>query len=302
MTAVHHSTQTLRGTLRSHKVLAADGWGRGELEVGGISITLVGKLLNVRPGDTVEVIGEQATHPKYGDQFNVKSCTPVPPDTAEGVVLWMTSRLPDVGAARARALVEAFGDQLWSTIEREPLKLTQVAGITVERAHAIAAAYAEVSHEREHMSLLRGWGLTQNQIAKCMAAWGSLASVVDRVRADPFELANVVDGFAFKRADRVAQKMGIALDAPGRIRAAIIYTLDLSAAQDGHCFMWGRRLLEVAAGLLTVDPALVITQIFAVVEMQRCVRRGPRVYSIKLDRAEEACAVSIARMLERQAS
>jgi len=301
MPAVEHTTQKLRGTLRSHKVLAADGWGRGELEVGGLCVTLVGKLLNVRPGDTVEVIGEHSRHDKYGEQFTVKSCTPVQPDTADGVVLWMASRLPDVGASRARALVEAFGESLWSIIEREPLKLMEVSGITEARALAIATAYAEVSHEREHMSQLRGWGLTESQVAKCLATWGSLASVVEHVRADPFELASIVDGFGFKRADQVARKMGIALDAPGRIRAAILYTLELSA-QDGHCFMWGGRLREVAADLLSVSPDLVINQIFAVLEMQRCVKRGARIYSVKLDRAEEACAVSIARMLERQAS
>ena len=304
--AVQHEPQKLRGLLRAHKVLTADGWGKGELDIGTADgpmepIIVVGKLLNVRVGDTVEVIGEASTHPKFGLQFKVTSCTPVPPDTRQGVVLWMASRLPDVGATRARALVDAFGETLWSIIETAPMRLTEVTGITEARALAIAAAYAEVSGEREHMVLLRNWGLTDSQVAKCIGTWGSLATVVEHVRADPFELAMVVDGFGFLRADKVARKMGIALDAPGRIRAAILYMLDVSAVE-GHCFMWGGRLRAMAASLLGVHEDLVVNQIFAVLEMQRCVRRGARVYTVKLDKAEAACAASIARMLERQAS
>lgn len=301
--AVQHDTQTLRGILRAHKVLTADGWGRGELHVHGdeFPMNVVGKLLNVRVGDTVEIIGEHTTHPKYGAQFKVSSCTPVQPDSTEGIVLWMASRLPDVGATRARALVDTFGDRLWRVIETQPMTLTQVTGITEARALAIAAAYAEVSSEREHMVLLRGWGLTDGQVGRCIKTWGSLATTVERVRADPFELASVVDGFGFLRADKVARKMGIALDAPGRIRAAILHMLEMSAA-DGHCFMWGGKLRELAAKLAGVHEDLVVKQIFAVLETQRCVRRGARLYTVRLDQAEAACAQMIARMLERQVS
>lgn len=304
MPAVEQQTVTLKGSLVNHRVLTPAGWSIGDIEVPGnpCLVRLVGKLLNVRVGDTVEVRGFHSTHPKYGDQFQVQSCTPVQPDTSAGVVLWMTSRLPDIGATRARALVETFGADLWSIIEKEPQRLTEVAGITEKRALAIGAAYAEVAHEREHMSLLRGWGLTENQINRCRGAWGTLSSVVEHVRADPFELASVVDGFGFKRADHVARKMGIAMDAPGRIRAAILYMLEHAATQDGHVFMWGGKLRELSARLLGVPEQLVIAQIFAVIEMQRCVRRGARVYAAKLDRAEDGCAKNLLRLLERQSA
>lgn len=287
--------------LVGHKVFTADGWGKGNLEVPGEDFTVIvtGKLLNVRTGDSVEVIGGYVTDPKYGRQFKVDSCTPYVPDSTDGIVLWMVSRFPDVGRTRAHAMIARFGDALWKVIAEEPARLAEINGITVERAAAISAAYKSVAHEREHMTRLRGWGLTDKQVARCLEAWGDLAIVIERIRADPYELASVVDGFGFKRADRVAMAMGIKPDAPSRIRAGIMYTLDEGAAE-GHCFLWGEMLRNMAARLLGVERALIVKEIFAVCEMRRVVRRGARVYSIRYDRAEAACAAVIVRMLERK--
>lgn len=288
----------LKGALIEHRVFSADGWGKGKLQLTeGEQVTVIGKLLTVRVGDTCELTGSYVEHPTYGAQFQVKSCTPVQPNTSDGVVLWMVSRLPDIGATRARALVDHFGAQLWTVIEHEPSRLTEIPGITQARAQAVADAYKLVAHEREHMTTLRGWGMTDGQVAKCMAEWGTLAVVVERIRTDPYELAQVVDGFGFKRSDRVALAMGIARDAPARIRAAILYVLDLSAQNEGHCYLAGARLRAGAIELLGVSSDLIVPQIFAVCELRRIVRRGWRVYAVKLDRAEAACARAIENLL-----
>lgn len=301
MTAITHQQITLRGTLLAHKVFTADGWGKGNLEVPGEEFTVIvtGKLLNVRPGDQVEAIGFYVEDPRWGRQFKVSSCNPVLPDSATGIVRWMMSRLPDVGEMRAHQLVARFGKDLWRVVEHEPQKLCEVKGITPARAEAIKAAYMQVAHEREYMVKLRGWGLTDNQVGKCKAAWGDLGIVVERIREDPFQLASVVDGFGFKKADRVARAMGMRDDAPARIRAGILYMLD-QGAQEGHCFLWGGMLRDMAMRMLGVNKDLVVKEILAVCEMQRIVRRGARVYSIRLERAEAACAVAVKRMLDRK--
>ena len=294
------STQvvTLRGSLSEHRVFTADGWGVGTVALKGkADVSVVGKLLNVRVGDTIELVGEYVEHPRFGQQFKVRSCTPVQPDSLDGVVRWMSSRLPDIGESRARDLVERFGDSLWTVIEADCEKLTEVKGITVERAHAIAEAYKKVAAEREQMVKLRGWGLTDNQVAKCLMAWGDLENVVDKIKEDPYELAQVVDGFGFKKSDRVALAMGIARDAPSRVRAGILYVLDCGASE-GHCFLWGARLRDVSAELLGVPQKLVIDQIWAVCEMKRIVRRGARVFATRLDRAEQRCADRVNVMLQ----
>ena len=297
MTMLEHKTVTLRGSLIMHRVITADGWGTAQVETGvGELVSCTGKLLSVRVGDAVELEGSWTDHPSYGRQLKVRSCIPVTPDSAEGAVRWMASRLPDIGERRARALCEAFGDALWHVIEHEHVRLTEVEGITAARAEAVRTAYLTVAGEREYMVTLRGWGLTDGQVARCVAAWGELRSVVEHVRADPYELAAVVQGFGFLRADKVARAMGIAPDAPARIRAGIVHMLD-QGASEGHCYVAGGKLRDMAARMLGVPESLIVPQIFAVVEAGRVVRRGWRVYSARLDAAEQACASALLRIL-----
>jgi len=296
MAAIEHETIRLRGSLVTHRVITADGWGTAQVETSvGELVSCTGKLLSVRVGDAVELHGSWTEHPSFGRQLKIKSCTPVVPDSAEGAVRWMTSRLPDIGEKRAKAMCETFGEKLWHVIEYEHVRLTEVDGITAARAEAVHTAYLAVSGEREHMVTLRGWSLTDNQVAKCIVAWGSLRSVVEHVRADPYELASVVSGFGFLRADKVAMVMGVRKDAPSRIRAGIVHMLDQGAAE-GHCYVAGAKLRDMAARMLGVGEGLIVPQIFAVVEAGRVVRRGWRVYSARLDAAEQACANALLRL------
>ena len=299
MPAIQQQTVTLKGELVAYKVKNADGWGVGALrpEGDGDSVALTGKLIGARVGDTVELTGVWAEHPRYGKQLKVRACNTARPDDGDGIIKWLASRLPDVGEGRARALVDKFGSELWAVIEREPEQLTAVAGITIARAEAIAAAYHKHRAERDHMIALRGWGLTDSQVARCIEAWRcELSEAVERIRQNPYQLSQYVYGFGFKRADAVGTKMGIAHDAPERIRAGVEHTLE-DASSAGHCFLPGARLQAVAAETLGVDPSLVATAIKECAQGGRLIRRGWRIYTQRMDAAESECADALRRLL-----
>lgn len=292
------SVETLRGVLGSFRQISADGWGVGSLEVQGqrSPVPLSGKLIAVSVGDSVEIVGAFVDHPKYGRQLKVRSCTPVRPEGNDGAVKWIASRFPGVGDKRARELVTRFGNELWTVLEREPERLAEVKGITPAVALEIAATYRAVLGEREHMVQLRGWGLTDGQVAKCVQVWESLPRVVAELRANPYLLAQEVDGFGFLRADTVARAMGVRRDAPERIRAGVEHQLS-EAIASGHVFVGGAALQRITAEMLGVEPALVGPAIRQAAEEQRLVRRGWRIYSARMDRAEARCAEGVRRLL-----
>ncbi len=306
MPAIEQTTETLVGELLSHRVINADGWGVGELACrvggrGGVTVPITGKLVGVRVGDVLELTGSYVKHERWGRQFKVSSCNVASPEGKDGVVKWLASRLPDVGEKRARDLVNRFGDGLWDVIEQQPQLLLHVDGITPARAAAIVAAYKLVRGERDHMILLRSWGLTDGQVARCLSRWGQLDEVVRELKQNPYLLAQEVELFGFLRADAVALKMGVRTDAPERIRAAVEYVLD-EGAGDGHCYLAGRALQRIAAELLHVSESLVGSAIKAAADGGRIVRRGWRIYPKKLDAAEQACASALLRLLGREAA
>lgn len=318
-------TVTLRGELLKFTARADDGWGIGTIEVDGAAakaagaelfessfttgittaiIEFTGKVAGAKPGTALELVGKWFEHPRYGRQFRVLQCVQDTPQTADGVVRWLAATLPDVGITRAQALLTHFGGDvaaLWHAIETNPALLTAVHGITEARATAISSAYAEHRGTRDSQIALRGWGLTDNQIERCLRRWKTLDAVVERIRENPYQLARYVDGFGFKRADEVAKAAGVAHDAPQRIEAGIAYVLEL-ASYDGHCFMWGGALQKVAAEVLEVDAALVGRTIRRASAHKLVVRRGKRIYGAGFEALERKCAHAVVRILARSFS
>lgn len=294
MTEYKHELITIQGQLAAWRYLGGgDGWGTGALADG---TPVVGTLLGARVSDQVELTGSWHQHPRYGRQFKFRSITAALPPTPAGVVAWLVHTLPGIGQKRAQALVERFGDALWHTLEVAPESLTEIPGITASGAEKIRAAYFEHRDDRDAMVALRGWGLTDSQIKHCRAAWGTLANVVDHVRANPYELCHHVYGFGFKRADRVAlDGLRIARNAPERITAALEHLLS-EAADAGHCWVSARQLERA---LTDADPRglgvgctaeQVVRAAREAVSAKRVVRVGWRFYPARLARAEEQCA------------
>jgi exodeoxyribonuclease V alpha subunit len=216
------------------------------------------------------------------------------------VVAWLGSVLPDVGGARARALVDRFGAELWDVILWKHERLTEVDGITPARADAIREAYLDVEAERVHMVALRGWGLTDSQVARCVAAWGSLPAAVQHIRANPYDLARHVHGFGFERSDMVALKAGVPHDSPARVQAGVRHLLEEASAA-GHMYMSGGALQRMAAEMLGVPAALIPAAIKDLARSHDVTRRGWRIYLQRLEDAEATCAAVLARLIGKAA-
>lgn len=311
MTALRQETVTCRGELVEWRTVR-EGWGFGSVRTGVETIRVVGTLVGVRQGCAVECSGIWETHARYGRQLKVRSCAVVTPESTDGIVAWLSSTLPDVGGARARKLVERFGPKLWDVIESDPAALTVVDGITLRRAEAIAAAYQKHRADRDAMVTLRGWGLTENQVGHCVERYGELRAVVDAVRSNPYQLSTHVHGFGFKRADLVATKVGVALDAPERIEAGVCHVL-AEACDDGHCYVTRGLIAALATELLAVPDKLIYRAIDALVRRDDLAERlGPersdgkpravRVFLPHLDRAEATCAQRLAAMRAHNAA
>jgi len=312
MSAVIHEVLTLHGELTEWRHIR-DGWGKGELRTSVERVDFVGTLTGVRVGDSVELTGAWDHHPRYGRQFKVRQAVVRRPESPEGIIKWLASTLPDVGDNRARKLVERFGVNLWAVIENDHKALTEVEGITPPRAEAIKLAYFEHKAERDNMIALRGWGLTDKQISRCIDEWGNLAEVVRRIRTNPFHLSRCVHGFGFLRADKVATKVGVAHDAPERIEAAVVHALEDASETHGHCYAGGGALVRIVSEELLQVPAAKVEQGIRDAETSGLIvvqfsqpdaegKRSRRIYLTRLYVAERDSAGKLAQLLTVKAS
>lgn len=298
MPAIVQEVVSLVGELTAFRAVGSDGWGVGTIVVDGKRHDFTGKTLGARPGNTVELQGVWSDHPKYGRRLKVRQCATTTPQSAEGVVAWLITTLPGVGEKRARELVVRFGAELWRVIETTPDRLCEVAGISPKISARIADAYREHRADRDHMVTLRGWGMTDSQIARCIEEWKTLEKVIAAVREDPYQLSRVVYGFGFKRTDELAMRAGVSYDSPQRIAAAIEYLIEESVSGQGHTWLPFGEVRARTARLIGVPAETVNPVLRRLLTDGALVRHGRRIYSRRLDETEQDCAAGIEALLE----
>ncbi len=265
----------------------------------GVPVTAVGTLLGVRRGDRLRLTGRWVTHPKFGEQLEVTGYVPVAPSTRQGIRKFLASgRIRGVGPVMAERLVDQFGLQTLDVLEHEPGRLTEVPGIGERKAARIVASWREHRGIYPVMVFLQAHGVGPALAVKIYKRYG--AAAVDTVRENPYILAEEIHGVGFLTADRIARSLGIEPDAPQRLRAGLIHTLQ-QAVQEGHTYLPRRRLLEAAARLLEVETEA-LTRPLAALEGTGAVvveagGDGEGVFLPRLHEAETVTAGELLRLL-----
>ncbi len=217
-------------------------------------VTIVGTLASLTPGETLRLHGRWSHHPKYGEQFQVERCESVVPATIAGIQKYLGSgMIKGIGPVFARRLVEAFGTETLTVIEKEPDRLKTVEGIGPKRRQRITQAWAEQREIREVMLFLQGHGVSPAYAVKIFKAYGQAA--IATVRENPYRLARDIWGIGFKTADKIAREVGIPADSPLRASAGILHTLN-ELTDEGHVYVPEDALLRATAQGLEIPPAL----------------------------------------------
>lgn len=232
------STETLRGeVLRWQREPKPDtGWHVIEvLDADGARHLVTGCALP-RPGAHVELSGAWEVSPRFGRQFHARTVVASNPAlSADGVARWLVERVPGIGPARAASMLARHGGdaaRLWAALQAGEVAAAD--GVTAQMLADAREALAAEGTAARYQALLYGWGLTQRQIVRVQKHW-SLDEATKLLHANPYLLADHIDGFGFKRADAVATKLGIAKFDQVRVHAALLHYID-QAANEGHVF------------------------------------------------------------------
>lgn len=219
---------------------------------GGVEATVLGEVLwGIPEGMPVRLRGRWVEDRRFGRQFKVEASQRRTPETLLGIERFLGSgMIHGVGAELARRLVSHFGMETLEVITAASARLTEVAGIGPSRAGKIAAAFAEYTHVQDVMVFLHGTGVAPAVAIRIVKKYGHDAIRV--VRENPYRLAAEVWGIGFRTADAIATKVGIARDAPERLRAGVVHVLGVQL-EDGHTHVPEEMLLDRAAEILEVE-------------------------------------------------
>ena len=183
-----------------------------------------------------EFSGEFVTN-QYGLQLKAKSFFRREASTPEGIIAFLSSELfPGIGKVAATRVYETLGKDCINLIEKNPKLIEQVPGLNAKQKETLKIRIAGLEKEKRQILKLLELGITMNAALKLLKTLGDDA--YETIRENPYCLIDRVEGFGFRRADKIALELGIPRNSPRRFEALTFYMLR------EHCFRSGNVYAE----------------------------------------------------------
>lgn len=253
-------------------------------------ITAVGYMPFINAGETIKAKGKWVMHPDYGEQLKVELYEKVLPQTVDAIEKYLASGIvKGVGPATAAKIVQRFGSSTLDVISTDPKQLSEIKGITLDKALRIGQALDEQRGLREVVMFLQEYGINPSACIKIYKAYADTA--VAKIRENPYRLCEDIFGIGFKTADRIAMKLGIDANSRFRTRSGLKYVLTQGTAH-GHTYLPEDKLKEhtqVLLGTQDIDTEdALISLIFEnIVQTEKCDDGPNHIYLSPLYMAEQ---------------
>lgn len=219
-------------------------------------VTVIGSLLDVNVGSVLLIYGNWKVDSRYGRQFAAERWEETLPATVFGIEKYLGSGLiKGVGPKYAKKIVAQFGTETLEVIETDISRLQEVDGIGKKRIKMIRDSWERQKEIKNVMLFLQDHGVSTSFAAKIYRQYGNES--LEKMKENPFQMADDIWGIGFKTADGIAQKLGFAKEAYVRLRSGIMYTLS-NLADEGHVFAYQEQLIAKAAELLEAEESSIV--------------------------------------------
>ncbi len=205
------------------------------------SFIVKGNMTEPNYQDTFTIVANEIDDPKWGKQYElIYMGVSADISTEDSQKVFLSKILTSRQIENLYSILE---DPI-TALENEDIKLlTKVKGIGVRTAIALIDRYKEhVDYSIAYVELDK-YGLTPNAIRKIVDMYKSPELAIQKIKENPYILADEVEGIGWKKADSIALSVGIHPHAPERIKAFIMYFLE-SIAGDGDSFISPSLLMD----------------------------------------------------------
>ena len=233
----------------------------------GETVTVVGTIPLPAVGERLMVTGRWTSHQSYGKQFEAEFLERLLPQYASEILSYLAGHaIKGIGPKLAARIVDQFGDETLQIMERQPERLTEVPGISLQRARAIGQEFMLRVGLRHIMEFFTLHQLPPDLAVRAYKRYGE--QTMDMVYDDPYLLMEEGLDAPFGAVDRFAVELGVLAGDRRRLEAGLVFelTYNLSA---GHTFLPREKLIGATAQLLSVDTASVTEALESLVRCEQ---------------------------------
>lgn len=213
--------------------------------------TVVGYLPFINSGDTLKVNGVFIEHQEYGRQFKIETFEKIMPQTLDALERYLANgTIKGIGPATAKKIVGTFGEETINIFKFEPKMLSNIKGITEEKAISIAEEFIANWEIWQLVGFLDKFGVGPQSAEKIYKTLGTNA--IEEIEANPYILVDLVNKVDFTQIDKMALGIGIEYNNDKRIKSGIKHALRLST-YNGHSTVAYENLVLFVSTLLGVN-------------------------------------------------
>ena len=213
--------------------------------------TVVGYLPFICKGDSLKIIGKFIEHKDYGEQFKIETFEKIMPQTLDALERYLANgTIKGIGPATAKKIVGTFGEETINIFKFEPKMLSNIKGITEEKAISIAEEFIANWEIWQLVGFLDKFGVGPQSAEKIYKTLGTNA--IEEIEANPYILVDLVNKVDFTQIDKMALGIGIEYNNDKRIKSGIKHALRLST-YNGHSTVAYENLVQFVSTLLGVN-------------------------------------------------
>lgn len=259
-------------------------------------VTIVGTLLDVPVGAVLLCEGDWKVDKRFGRQFIVQTYEEVMPATIYGIEKYLGSGLvKGIGPKFAHLIVEKFGTDTIEIIEDNIERLYEVNGIGKKRVEKIRESWEKQKDIKNVMLFLQQYGVSTAYAAKIYRTYGKES--IDKVKENPYCLADDIWGIGFKTADGIAAKMGYEKNDLRRCRSGLQYTLN-ELADEGYVFAREQQLVDAAIKLLEADEEPIRQALAEMLASEDLIAEGEAIYLPPFYHSERGTAKNLLEIMK----
>jgi exodeoxyribonuclease V alpha subunit len=213
--------------------------------------TAVGYMPFINEGELIKLVGDWMTHPDYGVQLKVEAYEKILPKTCDSIERYLASGvIKGLGPVTAKRIIEKFGEDSLTIIHETPESLADIKGISFSKALKIGEAFEEQSGLRNVVLFFQEYGISATYSTKIYKVFGD--KTIEEIKKNPYRLADEIFGIGFKKADKIAKKLGIDLKSKYRVVSGIKYSLSQGTV-NGHTYIQKDKLKQMTSDLLEIE-------------------------------------------------
>jgi exodeoxyribonuclease V alpha subunit len=199
------------------------------------TITFTGIFFDLKMDMDYILYGDLVEHPKYGEQFVATTYEQIMPETTNGIISFLSSKLfPGVGVKLATSIVDTLGNNALELIIKDYNNLLIVPSMTLKKAMKIQSILIKENASYKIIINLQNLGFTMNESSKIYKYYKE--STMNIIDDNIYSIIYDIDGIGFLTIDKIASKKEILENDERRIKACIIYIMNELCMENGNIY------------------------------------------------------------------